>query len=167
MASTSATARSSPPKDVDVSMIAPKAPGHRVREVYTQGGGVPALVAVHQDASGHAFEDALAYGKGIGGTRGGVLDHLHRRNRDRPVRRTGGAMRRRLGAGQSRLRDARRGRLPARGGLLRVHARAEAHRRPVLPGRPELHALLRLRHRRVRRLRGRPADHQRPDPRRR
>ena len=62
-----------PPKDVDVSMIAPKAPGHRVREVYTQGGGVPALVAVHQDASGHALEDALAYGKGIGSTRAGVL----------------------------------------------------------------------------------------------
>src|SRR5215217_6675239 len=61
------------PKDVDVSMIAPKAPGHRVREVYTQGGGVPALVAVHQDASGHAFEDALAYGKGIGSTKAGVL----------------------------------------------------------------------------------------------
>ena len=62
-----------PPKDVDVSMIAPKAPGHRVREVYTQGGGVPALVAVHQDASGHALEDALAYGKGLGNTRAGVL----------------------------------------------------------------------------------------------
>jgi ketol-acid reductoisomerase len=62
-----------PPKDVDVSMIAPKAPGHRVREVYTQGGGVPALVAVHQDASGHALEDALAYGKGIGSTKAGVL----------------------------------------------------------------------------------------------
>jgi ketol-acid reductoisomerase len=62
-----------PPEDVDVSMIAPKAPGHRVREVYTQGGGVPALVAVHQDASGHALEDALAYGKGLGCTRAGVL----------------------------------------------------------------------------------------------
>jgi ketol-acid reductoisomerase len=62
-----------PPPDVDVSMIAPKAPGHRVREVFTQGGGVPALVAVHQDASGHALEDALAYGKGIGSTRAGVL----------------------------------------------------------------------------------------------
>jgi ketol-acid reductoisomerase len=62
-----------PPADVDVSMIAPKAPGHRVREVFTQGGGVPALVAVHQDASGHAFEDALAYGKGLGCTRAGVL----------------------------------------------------------------------------------------------
>ena len=62
-----------PPKDVDVSMIAPKAPGHRVREVYTQGGGVPALVAVHQDASGHAMEDALAYGKALGNTRAGAL----------------------------------------------------------------------------------------------
>src|SRR6266545_3220231 len=62
-----------PPNDVDVSMIAPKAPGHRVREVFTQGGGVPALVAVHQDASGHALEDALAYGKALGHTRAGVL----------------------------------------------------------------------------------------------
>jgi ketol-acid reductoisomerase len=62
-----------PPKDVDVSMIAPKAPGHRVREVFEQGGGVPALVAVHQDATGHALEDALAYAKGIGCTRAGVL----------------------------------------------------------------------------------------------
>ena len=62
-----------PPSDVDVSMIAPKAPGHRVREVFTQGGGVPALVAVHQDASGHALEDALAYGKGLGSTRAGLL----------------------------------------------------------------------------------------------
>ena len=62
-----------PPADADVSMIAPKAPGHRVREVFTQGGGVPALVAVHQDASGHALEDALAYGKALGSTRAGVL----------------------------------------------------------------------------------------------
>jgi ketol-acid reductoisomerase len=62
-----------PPKDVDVSMIAPKAPGHRVREVFQQGGGVPALVAVHQDPSGHALDDALAYAKGIGCTRAGVL----------------------------------------------------------------------------------------------
>jgi ketol-acid reductoisomerase len=62
-----------PPADIDVSMIAPKAPGHRVREVFTQGGGVPALVAVYQDASGHALADALAYGKGIGSTKAGVL----------------------------------------------------------------------------------------------
>ena len=63
-----------PPAGVDVSMVAPKAPGHRVREVYTQGGGVPALVAVHQDASGNALADALAYAKGMGNTRAGVLE---------------------------------------------------------------------------------------------
>jgi ketol-acid reductoisomerase len=62
-----------PPAGVDVSMVAPKAPGHRVREVFRDGGGVPALVAVQQDASGHALEDALAYAKGIGCTRAGVL----------------------------------------------------------------------------------------------
>jgi len=62
-----------PPAGVDVAMVAPKAPGHRVREVYVQGGGVPALVAVHQDASGSALEDALAYAKGIGSMRAGVL----------------------------------------------------------------------------------------------
>lgn len=61
------------PAGVDVSMIAPKAPGHRVREVFAQGGGVPALLAVHQDASGHAFQDALSYAKGLGCTRAGVL----------------------------------------------------------------------------------------------
>ncbi|NTU78632.1 MAG: ketol-acid reductoisomerase [Chloroflexales bacterium] len=62
-----------PPAGIDVSMVAPKSPGHRVREVYTQGGGVPALVAVQQDASGGALQDALAYAKGIGSTRAGVL----------------------------------------------------------------------------------------------
>ena len=61
------------PEGVDVSLVAPKSPGHRVREVFTQGGGVPALVAVHQDASGNALADALAYAKGIGSTRAGVL----------------------------------------------------------------------------------------------
>jgi ketol-acid reductoisomerase len=62
-----------PPAGVNVSMVAPKSPGHRVREVYEQGGGVPGLVAVEQDASGGAFEDALAYAKAIGCTRAGVL----------------------------------------------------------------------------------------------
>ncbi len=62
-----------PPAGVDVSMVAPKAPGHRVREVFEQGGGVPALVAVHQDASGHALDDALAYAKALGTTRAGAL----------------------------------------------------------------------------------------------
>jgi ketol-acid reductoisomerase len=63
-----------PPADVDVSMVAPKAPGHRVREVFTEGGGTPCLVAVYQDASGNAKENALAYAYGIGGTRAGVLE---------------------------------------------------------------------------------------------
>src|SRR2546427_591915 len=58
-----------PPKDIDVSMIAPKAPGHRVREVFVEGQGTPALLAVHQDASGKARPTALAYAKGIGCTR--------------------------------------------------------------------------------------------------
>src|SRR5277367_1466299 len=57
-----------PPKDVDVSLVAPKAPGHRVREVFTEGGGTPGLLAVHQDASGHAHALGLSYAKGIGCT---------------------------------------------------------------------------------------------------
>ena len=63
-----------PPQGVDVSMIAPKAPGHRVREVYTEGGGTPCLLAVEADASGQAHANALAYAWGIGGTRAGVLE---------------------------------------------------------------------------------------------
>jgi len=62
-----------PPPDVDVVMIAPKSPGHLLRRVYAQGGGVPSLLAVHQDASGHAHEYALSYAHGIGSTRAGVL----------------------------------------------------------------------------------------------
>jgi len=62
-----------PPADVDVSMVAPKAPGHRVREVYQEGGGTPSLLAVHQDASGEAQQNAIAYAWGIGATRAGAL----------------------------------------------------------------------------------------------
>jgi len=67
-----------PPRDVDVSMIAPKAPGHMMRQVFTEGSGVPALLAVHQDPSGKAREVALAYAKGIGCTRAGVLETTFR-----------------------------------------------------------------------------------------
>ncbi len=63
-----------PPADLDVSLVAPKGPGHRVREVFTEGGGVPGLVAVEQDSSGKAMRLALSYAKGIGCTRGGVLE---------------------------------------------------------------------------------------------
>ena len=63
-----------PPENVDVTMIAPKAPGHRMREVYTKNSGVPGLLAVHQDASGNAHATALAYARGVGCTRAGVLE---------------------------------------------------------------------------------------------
>jgi ketol-acid reductoisomerase len=59
---------------VDVALVAPKGPGHLVRRQYLEGSGVPGLVAVHQDASGHALKLALAYAKGIGCTRGGVIE---------------------------------------------------------------------------------------------
>jgi ketol-acid reductoisomerase len=63
-----------PPPDVDVTMIAPKAPGHIMRDLFTQGPGVPALVAVYQDVTGKARDIALAYGKGVGCTRAGVIE---------------------------------------------------------------------------------------------
>jgi len=63
-----------PPLEVDASMVAPKSPGHRLRELYQEGMGTPALLAVHQDASGQAKEHALAYAKGIGCTRAGVIE---------------------------------------------------------------------------------------------
>ncbi|MHB8156578.1 MAG: ketol-acid reductoisomerase [Desulfocucumaceae bacterium] len=63
-----------PPADVDVFMVAPKSPGHLVRRMYAEGKGVPALIAIHQDATGNAYRMALAYAKGIGSTRAGVIE---------------------------------------------------------------------------------------------
>ena len=63
-----------PPPDIDVTMIAPKCPGHMLRQIYTEGIGPPAVVAVHQDASGKAKDIALAYAKGIGCSRAGVIE---------------------------------------------------------------------------------------------
>jgi ketol-acid reductoisomerase len=63
-----------PPKDVDVTMVAPKAPGHRVREVFKEGGGTPGLLAVHQDVTGNGRATALSYARGIGCTRAGVIE---------------------------------------------------------------------------------------------
>lgn len=63
-----------PPKDVDVFLIAPKGPGHLVRRTFTEGGGVPCLIAIEQDATGKAKDLALAYAKGIGGTRSGTIE---------------------------------------------------------------------------------------------
>ncbi|MGL4330963.1 MAG: ketol-acid reductoisomerase [Clostridium sp.] len=67
-----------PPKDVDVTMIAPKGPGHTVRSEYQEGKGVPCLVAVHQDATGKALQMALAYAAAIGGANAGVLETTFR-----------------------------------------------------------------------------------------
>ncbi len=63
-----------PPPEVDVALVAPKGPGHLVRREFERGAGVPCLVAIHQDATGKALEKALAYAKGIGGTRAGVIE---------------------------------------------------------------------------------------------
>ncbi|MGI5892175.1 MAG: ketol-acid reductoisomerase [Bacillota bacterium] len=63
-----------PPTDIDVVMIAPKSPGHLVRRTYTEGAGTPALIAIYQDASGQAHDLAMAYAKGIGTTRAGVIE---------------------------------------------------------------------------------------------
>ena len=67
-----------PPADVDVTMIAPKGPGHTVRSEYLEGKGVPCLIAVEQDATGKAQDLALAYALGIGGARAGVLETTFR-----------------------------------------------------------------------------------------
>ena len=66
--------RIKPPADVDVFLVAPKGPGHMLRRVYADGAGMPSIFAVEQDASGHAKDIALAYARGIGGTRAGVLE---------------------------------------------------------------------------------------------
>ena len=63
-----------PSANLDVSMVAPKAPGHRMRELFTEGIGVPSLMAIHQNASGHAKELTLAYARGVGSTGAGVLE---------------------------------------------------------------------------------------------
>ncbi len=67
-----------PPADIDVIMVAPKGPGHLVRRQYQQGSGVPALIAIHQNPSGHAKDIALAYAKGIGATRAGVIETTYK-----------------------------------------------------------------------------------------
>ena len=76
-----------PRKDVDVIMIAPKGPGHTVRGEYQRGGGVPCLIAVHQDATGNAHDIALSYASAVGGGRSGIIEtNFPRRMRNRPVR---------------------------------------------------------------------------------
>ena len=151
-----------PPPDVDVSMIAPKVAGApRARAVpgRRRGARPPGRAPGRQRPR---------QGAGPGLRQGARLhprrrhrDHIRRRDRDRPVRRAGGAVRRRHAHDRGRLQHPGRGRLPAGDRLLRVPARAQAHRRPHLPGRPELHALLGQRHGRARRLLRRAQGHRR------
>ncbi len=145
-ASTSGSGASRPDAGIDVGMVAPKGPGHLLRSVYVAGGGVPALFAVEQDATGTARARVLAYARGTRlDARGRPRDDLQGGDRDRPVRGAGAPVRWRLGAHQGGLRDARGGGLPAGARLLRDDARAQAHRRPDVPRRPQLHALQRHR----------------------
>ena len=141
-----------PRKDLDVIMIAPKGPGHTVRSTYVEGGGVPSLIAIAQDSSGSAKETALSYASANGGgTRRRDRDVVSRRDRDRPVRRTGGVVRRGRGAGASGIRDAGRGGLCAGDGVLRVPARTQTDRRLLLRRRHHEHVVHGLEHGRVRR----------------
>jgi hypothetical protein len=119
-----------PPKDVNVILVAPKGPGHIVRRQYTEGKGVPALIAVYQNPGQGREEDRTRLGEGNRwDTRGCDRDGLQGRNRDGSLWRTDGAVRWMFRAGAGGIRDARRGGLFTGDGLLRVPARAEAHRR--------------------------------------
>jgi hypothetical protein len=122
-----------PPADVDVFMIAPKGPGHLVRTTYVEGKGVPALVAIHQNATGNALKLALAYGKAIGATRAGVLETTFKEETETDLFGEQvvlcGGLSELIRAG---FRDPGGRRLPARSGLFRVSARGEADRGPDL-----------------------------------
>ena len=147
-----------PPKGVDVWMIAPKGPGHLVRRTYDEGGGVPCLVAVENDATGKAKQIGLAYAKGIGGTRAGVLDTTFEEETEtdlfgEQVVLCGGLVEL-IRNGFETLVEAG---LPARERVLRDAARSEAHRRPHLRRWDRGDELLDQRHRRVRRDVTRPA----------
>ena len=141
-----------PPKGVDVCMVAPKGPGHLVRRTFTEGQGVPCLVAVENDATGKALELALSWAKGIGGTRAGALRTTFTEETETDLFGEQavlcGGTTALVQAGFETLVEAG---VPARGRLLRVPARAQADRRPHVRGRHHQHALLDLRHRRVRR----------------
>ena len=139
-----------PKPGVDVIMMAPKGPGHTVRGEFAKGGGVPCLVAVHNDASGNALEIAKSYCAGIGGGRSGIIETDFRQEcetdlfGEQAVLCGGLVELIRMG-----FETLGRGRLRAGDGLLRVPARGEADRRPDLRGRHRQHELLDLQHRRV------------------
>ena len=141
-----------PPEGVDVAMVAPKGPGHLVRRTYEEGGGTPCLIAVQQDASGKAKEIALAYADAIGGARAGVIETTFDEETETDLFGEQvvlcGGLTSLVTAGFETLVDA--GYQPEVA-VLRVSARAEAHRRPDVRAGDQRHALLDLRHRGVRR----------------
>src|SRR5450759_435659 len=102
-----------PPKDVDVIMVAPKGPGFLVRRTYTEGNGVPALIAIYQDATGNARDIGMAYAKGIGATRAGVLETTFKEETETDLFGEQVDLRWSNMPHESLLRDARRGRIPA------------------------------------------------------
>ena len=162
-ASTSASATSSRRPASTSRMVAPKGPGHLVRREYVDGRGVPG----HRRRRAGRDRRGLAAGAVVRqGASAACAPAASRRRSPRRPRPTCSASRPCCAAAPrrwcSRVRDAHRGRLPARGRLLRVPARAQADRRPHVRGRHRQAALVGVRHRRVRRLRLRPAGHRRP-----
>ena len=156
-----------PPEGVDCALVAPKGPGHLVRSEFVKGGGVPCLIATAETCTPAGKALALAYAKGIGGTRAGVLQTTFAEETEtdlfgEQVVLCGGVSALVKMAFETLIEAG----LSARERLLRVPARAEADRRPDVSGRPQLHALQHLEHGRVRRLHPRAADRQRADPRR-
>ena len=153
-----------PRADLDVLMIAPKGPGHTVRSEYQRGAGVPCLIAIHKDASGNAHDLGLSYASAIGGGRAGIIETTFKEECETDLFGEQavlcGGLVELIKAGYETLV---RGRLRARDGLFRVPARGEADRRPDLRGRHRQHELLDLQHRRVRRIRHRPAHRHRRD----
>jgi ketol-acid reductoisomerase len=122
-----------PRPDMDVLMVAPKGPGHTVRGEYLKGGGVPTLIAVHQDASGNAHDLGLSYASAIGGGRAGIIETNFKEECEtdlfgEQVVLCGGSG----GTDPRRFRNPGRSRLRAGNGLFRMPARSEADRRPDL-----------------------------------
>ena len=149
-----------PPRNIDVIMVAPKGLGPMVRREYLAGRGVPALVAVHQDFTGDARDIAFGWAKGIGSGRArNYRNDISRRDRDRSLRRAGGALWRDSEPDSGGFRDTCRCRLRAGARLLRMSARIEIHRRPDSRAGIGWNAPLDFRYRPLGRAYGRAADY--------
>ena len=153
-----------PRKDLDVAMVAPKSPGHRVRELYVEGAGTPALFAIHQDATGKARAITLSYAKGIGVMRAGVIETTFAEETETDLFGEQavlcGGVSALIKAGFQTLVDA--GYQPEIAYFECLHE-LKLIVDLVYQGGLELHALLDQRHRRARRLHGRPEDRHRRD----